>query len=292
MRKNIWIAFCSVLLTACNSLFYHPDKLSYSLPEQLSQNFAEHRIPVGQKGETLHAWHLRTTKQKKGTIVHFHGNAQNMTSHVFFVAWLLDEGYDLVTFDYRGYGKSDGEVSRESTIEDGIAVLKWTAEKIDPNKIFVVGQSLGGAIALVALSKSEFPAVQKIVLDSTFPSYRKLAQRKLASFFLTWPLQWPLSFLVSDNESPYDHLETLARTPWPFFIVHAEGDPVVPYSEGLHLARALESRAGSKVRFRTEPSRVHTVCMQSTTRNACMEAVAAFLDDKHSSTQTSEAQNQ
>ncbi len=287
--NSIWIAICCLLLTACNSLFYHPDKISYSLPEQISPSFQEHRISVGKNGETLHAWHFRTSKRKKGTVVHFHGNAQNMSAHVFFVAWLLDEGYDLVTFDYRGYGKSDGEVNRQNTVEDGVAILKWTAEHIESANMLVVGQSLGGAVAVVAVAKSEISTVKKLVLDSTFYSYRKLAQRKLGSFFLTWPLQWPLSFLVTDSESPNDYIKKFAGSTLPVFVVHSDRDPVVPYSEGLKLAQALEAVAGTRVRFRTEASRAHTICMHPSNRSECMTAIVGFLNESPIYPEASEA---
>lgn len=289
--KGVWIALCSLLLTACNSLFYHPDKISYSLPEQIAPNYMEHRIPVGAQGENLHAWHFRTGKVKKGTVLHFHGNAQNMSAHVFFVAWLLDEGYDLVTFDYRGYGKSDGEVNRANTVQDGVSVLKWAAANIESENLIVVGQSLGGAVALVAVAKSEVRAVKKLVLDSTFHSYRKLAQRKLASFYLTWPLQWPLSFLVTDSYSPRASLDKFKEASLPIFIVHDDQDPVVPYSEGEQLANDLKSLLGSQVHFRTESSKGHTVCMHPRNQSACMKAVAGFLGEEIPAQKSSETQN-
>jgi len=270
------IVACFVL-TACNSLFYRPDAMNWTLPEQIAKNFSEHRIVVGKLGESIHAWHLRTEKIKKGTVVHFHGNAQNMTAHVLFVSWLLEEGFDVLTFDYRGYGKSSGEVSRENTVEDGIAVLNWTSDREKNTPVLVVAQSLGGAIATVALQRSKSSNVAAVVLESTFSSYRSIARNKLASFFLTWPLQWPLSYLITDTLSP-DRF--ISQYNFPTLIIHGSRDIVIPYSEGLMLASLIEQESTNRVIMRTELGRGHTSCFagdQEVTQ--CKKAVLNFLDE-------------
>lgn len=263
------------MLTACNSLFYHPDAMRWTLPDQISNSFEEHRIPVGAEGETLHAWHFKTQKNKKGTVVHFHGNAQNMSAHILFVAWFLNEGFDLVTFDYRGYGLSDGRATRENTVEDGEAVLRWLTQREKKKNVFVVGQSLGGAIAPVALQRSAPGNVAGVILESTFASYRDLAQRKLASFFLTWPVQWPLSFLVTDTLSPKKFADGF---PFPTLLVHGTRDPVVPYSEGLELAHQLQQAKSSHITFQTELGRGHTSCFASTELTPCKRTTLSFMD--------------
>lgn len=266
-----------LLLTACNSLFYHPDALNWTLPEQITKNFSEHRIAVGKLGESIHAWHLRTEKNKKGTVVHFHGNAQNMTAHVLFVSWLLEEGFDVLTFDYRGYGKSSGKVSRENTVEDGIAVLNWLSENEKSTPVLVVAQSLGGAIATVALQKSKPSNVAGVVLESTFSSYRTLARNKLANFFLTWPLQWPLSYLITDTLSP-DRF--ISQYNFPTLIVHGSRDIVVPYSEGLTLASLIEQESTNRIIMRTELGRGHTSCFVGHPEaTQCKKAVLDFLNE-------------
>ena len=273
---RLFALVCCFILTACNSLFYHPDSLNWTLPEQFTKNFEEHRIAVGKLGETIHAWHLRTDKPKKGTIVHFHGNAQNMTSHVLFVSWFLQEGFDVLTFDYRGYGKSSGEVNRENTIEDGIAVLNWIADREKNAPVLVVAQSLGGAIATVALQRSKTSNVTAVVLESTFSSYRALARNKLANFFLTWPLQWPLSYLITDTLSPD---QFISGYNFPILVVHGSRDIVVPYSEGLILADLIQQESKNKVIMRTELGRGHTSCFAGSQTTHCKKAVLDFFDE-------------
>jgi len=273
---------CGLTSVACNSLFYHPDALKYSLPEQLSEKFDDFRIPVGQQGETLHAWHLHSpAKNKKGLIVHFHGNAQNMSAHVQFVWWFLQEGYDLLTFDYRGYGQSDGKVSRENSIEDAAAVLSAAELRAQDKPIFIVAQSLGGAIAVAALQqRANSAGISALVVESSFHSYRSVAQSKLGSFFLTWPLQWPLSFLVTDAHSPNQSSSPLDI---PTLLIHGSKDPVVPYQEGLELAHLIQTTNRGRTSFRTELGRQHTSCFASPQGSQCKNAVLDFFAEAVSS---------
>lgn len=51
---------------------------------------------------------LRLDSTARGTVLHFHGNAANISNHVLQVEWLPDRGFNLLVFDYRGYGISQG----------------------------------------------------------------------------------------------------------------------------------------------------------------------------------------
>ena len=55
----------------------------------------------------------------------------------------------VIGFDYRGFGYSTGVPTEAGLINDGIAVVKWALEvaKLPPNRIALVGQSLGTAVA-------------------------------------------------------------------------------------------------------------------------------------------------
>ena len=276
LGKTVAVFLITLPLIACNSLFYQPDKLNYSLPQEISPSFEEFRVPVGSQTETLHVWSFRPKTAPLGTILHFHGNAQNMSSHVWFVAWLVDAGYEVVTFDYRGYGASTGSATRQNTVEDGEAMIRWLAKRQSTEPFVIVAQSLGGAIAYSALAKLNGPnPVRALIIESSFSSYRRLARLKLASFFLTWPLQWPLSYLVDDDLSP----ESLAwQNPVSILFIHGTADRVVPYSAGVDFSE-LAKRHKNNVSFYTDPKRGHTSCFASAQLSPCKERVLGFLND-------------
>jgi hypothetical protein len=154
-----------------------------------------------------------------------------MSSHYLSLAWLVEQGYQLVAFDYRGYGKSEGDPSQKGTYFDALAALNlaWKFHQENHAQHFIVfGQSLGGAIAARALQ--DFPQkdhVDLLVLDSTFTSYKSVARRKMASFWLTWPLSPLASLLVSDEYNAEDALKTNRS---PVLIIHDKEDPVLPFS--------------------------------------------------------------
>ena len=200
-------------------------------------------------------WFPARAPLSKGVIVQFHGNGENMTSHYHFVYWLALEGYDVFVLDYRGYGASGGKKSLSGAVEDGVAALRVARGRAGGarERLVVLGQSLGGAVALASLDRDGGEGVRGVVLDSTFASYRGVAQDKLATWWLTWPLQWPLSrLLISDRWAPRRLIAR--RRPVPLLVLHSLGDPIVPYAQG----RALFDAAPGPKEFWKLDSSGHT----------------------------------
>ncbi len=229
------------IMLGCNHLFYQPDQIIRPTWQQIYPEAKQEYILNSANKNKIALIRFPTSKpEPQGVILHFHGNAENMTTHFAYVAWLVDYGFDVITFDYRGYGESEGTPERQGLIEDGKQVLtlaaKYAMEK-GHLPLVIIGQSLGGAVAIPVIAQSPEVSVKAVVLDSSFSSYRMLAREKLGSFFLTWPLQWPLSFLVTDEESPDQYLSLLSI---PMLIIHSRFDPVVPYSQSKAIERATQ----------------------------------------------------
>lgn len=225
----------------CDHVFYQPLREMVDSPKKQGIEFEEFTI-ISADGEKLDGWWLYSKREaSNGTFVQFHGNAENMSTHYRSLAWVTDAGFDLVVFDYRGYGTSTGTPEREMLVKDGIQLLDWVLKKSKAPDIFLVGQSLGGAVVVPVLAKSPSERVKLLVLDSTFDSYRKVARDKLAGFFLTWPFQYPLSYLVSDEFSPQDFIADIST---PILFIHSKSDPVVPYARGLSLFEKVKYKAG------------------------------------------------
>ena len=129
---------------------------------------------------------MQDAKLAKGTVIHVHGNAANITSHWSLISWLPKAGYNILTFDYRGYGKSDPILPTiEGLYKDTTSVMNYALnrEDIQASNIFVLGQSLGGNNALAALAKMPLAQKNKIcsaVIDSTFYSYSAITNDKLS----------------------------------------------------------------------------------------------------------------
>ena len=227
-------AILGCLAGACNGLFYFPDHELHVDPVKLGYQPQEFWLPVDQTDRISGWWFPAQAPIAKGTIVQFHGNAQNMSSHYLSLVWLIEAGYNLVTFDYRGYGRSSGEPSPRATVEDGLVLLKeaWRRHRQAPTPgIFVVvGQSLGGAIAAKSLFQFEHRLmVDLLVMDSTFLSYREVARQTLTKSWMTYLLS-PLAYvLVSDTYSADPEWHQIEV---PVLVIHDREDPAVPFASG------------------------------------------------------------
>lgn len=226
-----------------NPLFYQPDHAIYSHPSDCTHGCEEINF-TSRDGTKLHGWFLPAAGQPKGTIFHCHGNAQNVTAQIGFVRWLPDRGYNVFSFDYRGYGKSQGKPERLGVLEDTQAALRYlrTRTDIDQGRIVVFGQSLGGVNAIVALATETNAAagIRGIAIDSAFASYRLAVRDKIGDIPVLSLLRWPLSFLVvSDGYSPLDYIQRLPPGV-PIVLMHGTTDRVLPTRH----ARLLYDAAG------------------------------------------------
>lgn len=227
-----------LLFTACNSVFYQGDHQAWHPPEQFNIQCSRDPIVSGD-GTTLNTMHCPGKgKTVRGVIVQFHGNAQNMNAHYRFLSWLIDEGYTLVTFDYRGYGESAGESSRDGIYNDAAAFVSYVRERYQGQWLVFYGQSLGGAILMRALIDAGLRSGEAYVFEGTFLSYRSVARTALASRWFLWPLQ-PLAWvLVTDNHAPLSDASVF--TGRHVLLIHGENDPVVPIAHGERIAETMQ----------------------------------------------------
>jgi uncharacterized protein len=225
-------------LSGCTGLFFHPDSRVHQFPEAVGLPYETPSFP-SLDGTLITGIYFPATKQPAlGTVVHFHGNGGNITSQWGYSSWLAASGFNVFVLDYRGYGASEGRPTEHGAVLDGAAALRYVRSRrdVDPEKIVILGQSLGAAVAVASVALST-GGVRAIALDSPFSSYRSVAREKLSGFWLTNLLKWPMTWLlVSDRDKPLDALPRLP--PVPLLVMHAPLDPVVPYSEGLALYEA------------------------------------------------------
>jgi len=175
--------------------------------------------------------------QARGTVIHFHGNAANITNHIVLSQWLVWEGFNVFLFDYRGYGRSEGRPTREGTIRDGHAALDYVLSRpdVDRARVFAFGQSLGGAVATVVAA--ERPEIRAVVLDSTYSSHRRIAALHLQKLvLLRWPAEWIARAGVSGGYEPLDYIGRIA--PRPLLVIASARDEICFAQLGRELFEA------------------------------------------------------
>ncbi len=228
-----------LFFSGCGSLFFYPQKQLYDNP--VARRFSPEDIYFKTSdGLTLNGWFFQAADtEARATILVLHGNAQNLSTHVNSVLWLVREGFNLFIFDYRGYGKSQGSPGIKGVHLDAEAALKalLAMPRVEKGRIIVLGQSIGGAIAVYTVAHTPYKdRIAALVIESAFSSYRLIAREKLAQVFITWPFQYPLSYLVSDAYSPVRWIGEVSCVP--VLIIHGDKDPVVPIHHGQKLYEA------------------------------------------------------
>lgn len=245
LRRRLCLLAC-MGLGACEGLLFYPSADLDGDPSRRGLAYREVTF-ASEDGVALHGWWLppEAESDRGCSLLFLHGNAGNVGTHLPGVDWLPAEGYGVLIFDYRGYGRSEGKADLAGLHRDFDAALDALLgiDGIAAESVIVFGQSLGGAIAVAALAESPYRhRVKALVIEGAPLGYRRITQEKLAAFWLTWPLQAPLARLMNDDFRP---LEAISRiSPTPVLVVHGLSDRVVPPHHGRALYdAALEPKA-------------------------------------------------
>ncbi len=233
-KKNSLLGFAAKMVMGKNGgdkHFYIPMKGKGRTPDQYGIAYQDVFFPSADKTK-LHGWFLPAkngVKKAKGTIVFSHGNAGRVSDHLGFVAGMIESGYNVFLYDYRGFGQSEGKAEKLGIISDAVAAFRYikTRKDIDQNKILAVSHSLGGAKSIAALAEYHPKGLRGIVVMSTFSSYRKLAVLQAGE---------TASYVVTDTYNPVDLMKKLPKVP--LLVFHAENDQLIPCEHGEEIFNA------------------------------------------------------
>ena len=175
-------------------------------------------------GAIINALHFRSD-QSKGIIYYHHGNAGNLARWGGIVQYFVQFGYDVLVYDYRGYGKSTGHRSEALMHQDAQFIYDQLKTSWNEDQILVYGRSLGSGLAC-QLASNNTPG--KLILETPFYSLKSIAQWRFP--FL------PTSLLVSYNMLNWKNLQ---QTTSPIYIFHGTDDGVVPYWSGEKLYESV-----------------------------------------------------
>jgi fermentation-respiration switch protein FrsA (DUF1100 family) len=243
-----------------NALLYFPTRELAVEPADFDLE-ATHLDIRTEDGERLDGWWIRAPAPSRGHVLFCHGNGGNIGDRLDNVRLLAEAGFDLLLFDYRGYGRSSGRPSEEGTYRDARAARSVLLEQagVEASRVLYLGESLGGAIAVnLALG---FPP-RGLILQSAFTSVRDTAVEHYP--FLP-------GFLVPDAYPSHKRVGHLRS---PLLVLHGEADEVVPVSH----ARALYQAA-------PEPKRLELLAgvghndLVSGASTAYLEAVASWAEE-------------
>lgn len=232
---SAYVGACLFVFLRQSRYVYYPDRNIEVTPESLGLWFDDVNV-LSQDGETITGWFVpagdysgkpgekRTTTGR--TVLVCHGNGGDIGDRVCTVRKFHDMGFNVLIFDYRGYGLSSGRPCEKGTYLDALAMWNYLkAEKrIDARYICVYGQSLGGAIA-TWLAEQVQPGA--LIVESSFTSALELGAR----MFPYLPVRLFCTFR-------YDSLARMPNIRCPVLIANSHDDRTVPYEHGLRLFNA------------------------------------------------------
>jgi fermentation-respiration switch protein FrsA (DUF1100 family) len=260
-----------LLLTGCapHSFFYYPNRKLYGDPARMGFRYDTVQYP-SLNGKRLWAVLIRTEQKPKGTVVHFHGNFGNVSNHFPLATFLVHAGFDVLSFDYQGYGASEGRPTPKRTVEDGIATIRFAQAHLrDPNTgVVVFGQSLGGAAAVVAVARE--PLAKAAVIEAAFSSYSKMGKTALARSAWTWAFSFLVPLLVTHAYDPIDQVDKIS--PRPVFFIHGDADTITP----MHMTMDLHHQAREPKKLWIVNEAGHLECRTKEPRKYEQEIVTFF----------------
>jgi pimeloyl-ACP methyl ester carboxylesterase len=177
-------------------------------------------------GERLRVWHL-THEKPRARVVYFHGNGGNLSLWSDILVAIARRGFEVVAFDYRGYGLSTGTPSEQGLYRDVEAVLGLVHDRLRRSDIPLVywGRSLGSTTAAYAATLRE---PHGVIVEAGFPSMRAVVRSN--------PILWALSWFSSYQ---FPTAAFLAATRAPVLVIHGDSDSVIPYALGQQLYAGL-----------------------------------------------------
>ena len=255
-RAAIALAFVAVSVGGCVALELRERELVFRPTREVAGWYSgmpdavqEIYLPVGapDAGERIHAWWWPADDPGAPVVFYLHGVRWNLTGHLNRMSQLRRFGFSVFAIDYRGFGKSDGELPSEATVyEDARAGWQWLiGREPDASRRYIYGHSLGGAVAidLAASLVGDPPGAHGLIVESSFTSLAELVSEMGYGWL-------PARLLLSQK---FDSIEKIRQLRMPVLIVHGVDDRYVP----PRLSEALYAAAPSPKKLLLIPNGTH-----------------------------------
>ena len=195
--------------------------------------------------QKLHAWWLPAADPSAPAVLYLHGARWNLTGSVSRITRWRELGFAVLAVDYRGFGKSSDVAPTEAyAYEDAEAAWEYLAKLAPGKQRYIVGHSLGGAIAAELARRR--PDAAGLVLEATFTSVRDMIDQSPWGFL-------PVGLILTQE---FDTLSKMRDLKMPVLITHGTRDSIVPFQMGERLYDAAQ---GPKRFIRVEGAGHHNL---------------------------------
>lgn len=201
----------------------------------------ENLILDGGQGK-LGAWLVSPSTEKYITrqayILYLHGNMGNraLEHRVLLYKKLSRMGYHILTFDYRGFGDSDGYPTEYGLLEDAKVAFKYLKERAHGHAVYIWGHSLGSAVGVQLASwlNTEHSRLNGMILEAPF--------NNITDGIKNSPLAAPIIPFIPNFDDYIDDVKDVFRSDYwikkvtsPSLILHDVSDHIL----NINLARKL-----------------------------------------------------
>ncbi|MEO6070882.1 MAG: alpha/beta fold hydrolase [Chitinophagaceae bacterium] len=200
-------------------ILFHPKPLLFSHKFDFGQQLIEHNIPE-EGGKNLNVLQF-TAKEKKGTILFFHGNMDNVEHYKKYIPYFTSMGYEVWMMDYPGFGKSTGERTEEAIYKDAQTVYRLARKESSTDSLIIYGKSIGTGVAAQLASVED---CSKLILETPYYNIEALAKH----FIPFYPIK-----LLSTYRFPTNLY--LPKVKAPVTILHGTEDEIIPYEQAAQL---------------------------------------------------------
>jgi hypothetical protein len=224
-----YLSVCLLLYFQQSRLIFVPSAVIEKTPEFFNLKYEEVWLPVATKSgrvERIHGWWIPSSREQqtpgaKGKVLlYLHGNGINIGANVAHANRFHQLGFSVLLIDYRGYGLSEGSFPTEASVYEDAAVA-WNylvqQRQISPDRIFIYGHSLGGAVAIDLAVKH--PEAAGLIVESSFTSIREMVDlQKIYSFF-------PIDLILQHR---FESIQKVRSLQMPVIFFHGTLDPLIP----------------------------------------------------------------
>lgn len=224
-----YLLICADVYLKQDSLLFPTQALNLQRAAQIENDYPGSSYTLRTKDNvTLRGWlDVPSGNEPQPLLLYFGGNKHEVSS------WMQlrqqAPNWAWASLNYRGYGASEGQASQETLVADALAQFDALAAdpRIDPQRIVVIGRSLGSGVAVQLAAKRPLRA---LILVTPFDSMVKVAAEKYPYLPVNWMLRHRFDSIAL---APSLHLPTL--------ILLAQEDQLIPPEHGERLAAAWGS---------------------------------------------------
>lgn len=236
----------------------HPPRKPVTMQPEMFQITAYESVwfPSRDPNIRLSGWYIRAeengVRSNGHTLIFAHGYGQNrLEPHLpalSLASKLLVAGYDVLLFDFRNAGMSEGTLTTVGLYEqrDLLGAIDYVNGRFPHQRIALIGFSMGAATSLLVAAGDE--RVRAVVADSPFSSLWDYLQENLPHWtgLPRVPFNWIILTLVPmllranpRKVDPYRAVQKLA--PRPMLLIHGTADETVPHQNSCRLLEAVEN---------------------------------------------------